>query len=346
MMSLPACIYCGSTEPPRNKREHVIPQSYGSFENNWVLDYVCDDCNQYFGNKLELILGRDSSESILRLKYGLKPPKAAADLLNRRLELTIETVGPWRGARAFIAMDLTGTGLELLPFPQAGFRRPVQTDFIWIAEADLNETSIAPYRPKGTEYRIVGPADEDLWRIDKKLKDLGFKPIQQGYTEQTIAKENNITFAAEMTFDIIVQRAIAKIAFNYAAYVLGAEFVRNPSFDPTRRFIRYNEASGYQVTTPTFKPILADDEPLRRQNNGHLLIVEWADRLQSYLQARVSLFNEMTYVVRLCGRYSGLWIDVATGHLFDPFGHQIVKLTNTRLIRPVGLVPRGVRRRR
>jgi hypothetical protein len=37
-----------------------------------------------------------------------------------RLELTIETVGPWRGARAFMALDLKGSGLELLPFPQAG----------------------------------------------------------------------------------------------------------------------------------------------------------------------------------------------------------------------------------
>lgn len=338
MTALPPCIYCASTAPPREKREHVMPQSYGSFENNWVLDCVCDDCNQYFGDKLELVLGRDSSESILRLKYGLKPPRAAADLLNRRLELTIETAGPWRGARAFMAMDLTGTGLELLPFPQAGFRRPLQADFVWIAEADLNETSIAPYLPKGTEYRIVGPTDEDLQRIDRRLKDLGFKPIQQGFLEDTIGKDHNISFAAEMTFDIIVQRAIAKIAFNYAAYVIGAEFLRHDTFAPTRRFIRHADTpTGYQVTTPTFRPILADDAPRERQTNGHLLIVEW-DRSQRVLQARVSLFNELTYVVRFCREYQGIWFDVATGHLFDPFAHQIVKLTTTRLIRPVRLV--------
>lgn len=335
MSGLPPCIYCQSTVPPRGKREHVLPQSYGSFENNWVLDCVCDGCNQHFGEKLELVLGRDSSESILRLKYGLKPVKAAKDLLSRRLELTIETPGPWYGARAFMAVDLKETGLELLPFPQAGFRRPLQPDFEWIREANLNETSIAPYRPTGTEYRIVGPTNDDLQRIDKKLKSLGFKPIQQGFLEDTIPQRDQITFAAQITFDIIVQRAIAKIAFNYAAHVLGAAFVRNPSFDPTRRFIRFNERPGYQVTTPTFRPILADDEPLSRQTNGHLLIVEWGDRSQSFVRARVSLFNEMTYVVRLCARYSGLWIEIATGHLCDPFAHQITRLTNTRLIRPV-----------
>jgi hypothetical protein len=335
---LSPCIYCGSTEPPREKREHVVPQSYGLFQQNWTLDCVCDGCNQYFGDKLELILGRDSSESILRLKYGLKPPKAAGDLLNRRIEITIETDGPWRGARAFLSMDLPGTGLELLPFPQAGFRRPLQPDFEWIQEAELNAGRIAAYLPKGTEYKIIGPTDEDLLRIDQRLKDLGFKPIQQRRLDDTIARDNNVTFAAEMTFDVIAQRAIAKIAFNYAAKVLGGDFMRHESFDPTRHFIRYAKTpTGYQVTTPTFQPILADDLPLERQTNAHLLIVEW-DRSQLGLQARVSLFNELTYVVRLCRKYRGVGFDVATGHLFDPFAHQIVKLTNVRLIRPVKLV--------
>jgi hypothetical protein len=50
-----------------------------------------------------------------------------------------------------------------------------------------------------------------------------------------------------MTFDIIVQRAIAKIAFNYAAKVHGAEFVRSSSFDPTRRLIRRDDVpTGYK----------------------------------------------------------------------------------------------------
>jgi hypothetical protein len=271
-----------------------------------------------------------------RLKYGLKPPKAAADLLNRRLELTIETNGPWRGARAFMSMDLKGTGLELLPFPQAGFRRPLQPDFDWIVEADLDETSVAPYRPKGTEYRVVGPSDDDLQRVVRRLNDLGFVPVRQGYLQDTIAQANNISFAAEMTFDIIVQRAIAKIAFNYAAKVHGAEFVRNASFDPTRRFIRYADVpTGYQVTTPTFRPILADDTETRRQTNGHLLTLGW-DKSGSVVFAQVSLFNEMTYVVRFCRFYSGLWRDVAAGHLFDPFQHRIVSLTNARSL----LVPR------
>jgi len=56
MSGLPPCIYCGSPEPPREKREHVLPQSYGLFEDNWVLDCVCDSCNQYFGDKIRSVV--------------------------------------------------------------------------------------------------------------------------------------------------------------------------------------------------------------------------------------------------------------------------------------------------
>ena len=211
MAGLPPCIYCGSTGSPREKREHVIPQAFGMFENNWTLDCVCDECNKYFGDKLELILGRDSSESLLRMKYGLKPAKEAKDLLNRRMTLTIEAEGFWKSARAFVAPTLTGNSVGLLPFPQAGFKLTLEPAFTWIAEADLNEASVAPYLPKGTEYRVVGPSQADIQRVVDKLKALGFPFREQSYTEQKIGGDDNqVTFAAEAMFDIIVQRAIAK----------------------------------------------------------------------------------------------------------------------------------------
>jgi hypothetical protein len=45
----------------------------------------------------------------------------------------------------------------------------------------------------------------------------------------------------------------------------------------------------------------------------------------------------MTYLVRFCRYYFGLWRDVAAGHLFDPFEHRIVPLTNARSL----LLPRS-----
>lgn len=333
-MRLPACIYCGSSDEPRLKREHVIPQSYGAFHDNWTLDCVCDGCNEYFGQKLELILGRDSSESILRMTYGLKPAKEAKDLLNRRMILTVEEDGPWKGARAFIAATATGNGIELLPFPQAAFKRKLEIAFTWIPEEDLNATSVAPFLPAGTEVQVVGPSDEDLKRVSALLQSLGFPSLEHRTHGFIGGDKKEVTFAGEATVDAIVQRAIAKIAFNYFAYVHGGDFVRRACFDSTRRFIRYGEAAGYQVTTPTSASILTDHARVGPQTNGHLLVVQWSDPGQLWLQAKVSLFNQMTYVVRFCEYYSGLWVDIAAGHLFDPFDHQITKLTNARLIKP------------
>ncbi len=61
---LEPCIYCGSDRPPRVKREHVMPQMFGTFKDNWTVDFVCDGCNQFFGDKLEVYLGRDSMEAL------------------------------------------------------------------------------------------------------------------------------------------------------------------------------------------------------------------------------------------------------------------------------------------
>lgn len=71
---MPRCIYCQQdrSEDGFTKIEHAIPQSFGRFQNNFALrNLVCDDCNQYFGNHLELFLGRDSYEGHLRFRHRL-----------------------------------------------------------------------------------------------------------------------------------------------------------------------------------------------------------------------------------------------------------------------------------
>lgn len=73
------CIYC-LKDKPRNeyqRREHVMPQCYGTFTpNNLVLyETVCDVCNQYFGDEIELYLGRDTIEGVIRYRYGKRPKR-------------------------------------------------------------------------------------------------------------------------------------------------------------------------------------------------------------------------------------------------------------------------------
>jgi len=63
------CIYCLEDKPSDSfkKTEHVLPQSFGKFKNNLTLNkIVCDTCNQYFGDNLELPLGRETLEGMAR----------------------------------------------------------------------------------------------------------------------------------------------------------------------------------------------------------------------------------------------------------------------------------------
>src|SRR5205814_9517651 len=79
------CIYCQGSGVKFN-REHVIPEAFGKFKDNFVLTCVCVNCNQFFGDELELVLGRNSREAILRLHHGVKAPAGAAKLKYDRVE--------------------------------------------------------------------------------------------------------------------------------------------------------------------------------------------------------------------------------------------------------------------
>ena len=85
------CIYClqAKSAAAFRDREHVMPHCFGSFRQNLILrKVVCDECNHYFGDDIELIMGRDSIEGILRYRYGIKPNKAPKS--HERLKFRIE----------------------------------------------------------------------------------------------------------------------------------------------------------------------------------------------------------------------------------------------------------------
>ena len=116
------CIYCLETKSKNGfrKREHIIPQCFGKFspDNLILYDTVCDDCNQYFGEKIELFFGRDSFEGIERLKHGIKPKEL---LRNRRRVKSKIFEGEWKSVIVIerYQANLKKIGLEKVV--QAGF---------------------------------------------------------------------------------------------------------------------------------------------------------------------------------------------------------------------------------
>lgn len=331
--ALSPCIYCGSTAP-RVGREHVVPQAFGKFEQNLTLDCVCDECNTYFCRELDLPLARDGTEGFLRLQRGLKPATAARQLLNRRIATTIEEPGPYLGAHAVFDADLSGEDIQPTPVPQVGFSRTGSARMTWIREDELSADTVAPFRGPGVHVRVVAQREEDQQRLVERIRELGISFIPQGRFEEPVTNtENRVWVETAFKVDQTVLRGMAKIAFNYAAKMLGSELLRRAEFNEVRDYIRLGDLPGYPPVRVSRKPILGDDPELgERQTNGHLVCVGWGGQKTSIVGS-VSLFNELTYDVLLCRNFTGVWREIAVGHLFDPFAHTITPLHRARLIR-------------
>lgn len=80
-MEKSTCIYCKKEKAlDEFDTEHVIQQSLGKFENNLTLHCVCKECNQFFGDSIDLIFGRDSIEALLRYHHRIKSIEDISDL--------------------------------------------------------------------------------------------------------------------------------------------------------------------------------------------------------------------------------------------------------------------------
>lgn len=325
----PVCVYCNSSGV-RFNRDHVIPEAFGKFDNNFVLKCVCESCNNFFGSELELVLGRNSREAILRLHHGVKAPAGTAQLKYENAELTVDESGPWRGARIILAPDPSGRKLDTRPLPQVGFRHEGKTDWKWVSEEDLNDRSVAdPFRNSRSQIQVIGPSPEDIERLSAKLSRIGIDFNQKGQLPQPAQSDGTILTKLTSKIENRILRAIGKIAGNYVAYIHGAQFFLASDFDHYRKWVRYAIAPPWDVIVAVDStPILALDSAQRRQTNGHLVTFDWNTRRDA-LFAQVSLFNDLTYRILMCLNYPVITQDVRSGHHFDLLSGKISALTAT-----------------
>ena len=291
-----------------------MSRALGTFEQNWTLDCVCDECNKYFADNLELPLGRDGREALFRFDLGLKPAAEASDLLNRRVKARLADPGQFDGVRLVLTPSDNGTELIPTPVPQVGFRRSGE-EWHFLTEKDLTPDNIRDYEHSSFEIRIhgVGP---DCDRLKQRLAALGI-----GFAEshralnQPLTAQTSLTVVYDIDVDEAIIRAACKIGFNYAAKVLGAATVRRSCFDAARRFVRYGQAP-VRVATVQQRSIL--DGAGAESARLHACALGWDS---GYLVVVVSLFNEITYGLRLCAAEPGEFS--AARYFFDPLTRTI-----------------------
>lgn len=303
------CIYCSSTEP-RRCREHVIPQALGTFSQNWTLTCVCKTCNQTFGRELETLLGRDSSEAFLRFEHGVATRDTASKLLNRRVTTRIAAPHTFGGVRLRLRAADDGKKLEPDLIPQIGMRRPGGA-WEYFAEQDLTLDLLRRFEGDA-EMQLLGLPTESF-RLLAKLVSLGARFEGTGHASRvTIADTGPLSIEQEVAFDLPLRRAGAKIAFNYAAKVLGADVVRGEAFDQIREFVRRGMEPRPLVIAGQFSSLINEATPLR----GHVVTIEWMPSRQE-LVAIVSLFNWISYGVTLGEGDGTRWAAIAHRHFFD-----------------------------
>jgi hypothetical protein len=324
------CIYCLIDKPAAQfkKREHVIPQCFGVFPNgNLVLHgTVCDDCNQYFGDNIELFLARDSYEGFVRIKYGINPKQPLKS--RRRVKSKIRS-GDHKGA-IVTEVEVGSDGqVKIERLPQVGFFSGIQQEYVYfeIGQIPTKEYLINNgFVIENKAIRII--ADENEYQI-----------IVKELEEQRIKLRNDVAFSMEeinvqsvqvestITVDRTIMRGLCKIAFNYLVSQIGATFVLSEDFNPLRNFIRYGKGSSDKFFIVNQPPILHEDKFLEKYGakvtRGHLIILSW-DR--DILFCKLSLFNEYTYRINFCSGYKGIWIPIKFGHHFDLDKKEVTKL--------------------
>jgi hypothetical protein len=335
------CIYCLKEKKSDEfrKREHIMPQMFGRFKNNLILRaFVCDNCNQYFGDNLELILGRDTLEGILiRCKYGMKK-----DILPKKYErLKFKIIsGKHKGkiVRPVFAKNIGD--LQLEEVLQVGiYNRDKQAYDYFEPENIPHSKQLKERGYIGAKINLIVSSDEEMnYLMDfLKKKGLHIKWADGMNSSNNIEKIEKVEARGTIKIDSIIYRAISKIAFNYLAYNTDKEFVLKKDFNGIRNFIRYGKGDPEDYFGVNETSILYEDSILEKYckgkkiTNGHLIILE---RRGFKIISKISIFNLTTYLITLCANINGILRLLNCGHHYDINSKEVNSLisVNPKLI--------------
>lgn len=319
------CIYC-KRSAVRFNREHVIPEAFGSYGADTMVlanDEVCQECNSRLGREIDQILSRDSYEALIRANSLPQSHGVGERFAPRRCRIYVpdeEQFGILRGAR--LAIDWNTRRPKLLN--QVIVRSSVGTLHTFLVnEFHEADQIMLKNLPRGA-IRVVGTDPDELEALMKMVRDCGVR-LERRETVQAppALVQPDIPTVIEGRIDTRTWRAIAKIAFNYLAYIEGHPFVLADRFDPIREFIAGGRTDRAMVSLLN-APILTNESYQWRAFEGHLVAYQCENRT---LRGKVSLYNSITYEVMLCGDL-GFFYSLKNGHAFDPVARRVTTLAN------------------
>lgn len=329
------CAYCreGANLVTFDGREHVIPQAFGHFRDSLIARGVCDQCNTYFGRELDLVLARGSYEGVLRFTVGGKPATEYKHVGKATKVRTTTSTGPWAGLHLDRRPGDDGLDLQLTPPKQIGLsaRADEEPEYHRVeGTPTLDQWKRA--HPGATEVYIKTVGFDSPEETREALERLGYQVTGDFEPNYDVVTDGTTVLAHDVyKIDDVIQRAVAKIAFNYLIATSPA-VARMPEFDQVRSFIRCGDAPSFKPVATLDQPILCD-EPRDGRRLGHIVLCELESATNTVV-ARVSLYNLLQYFVRLSatGFATGFMpATIASGHFFDTANKVATPLTHNRM---------------
>lgn len=326
------CIYCLKQKNEAKRVEHIVPQSFGVFRHNFVLDnIVCDTCNQFFGDTLEIFLARDTLEGTSRYDFNVKKPVEFKSLgKNSRLIIRISE-GFFKGSYAYRDYSPQEGRVVVKPIPQVGFLKTGSTSYEYFLLDKIplfDSLQKRFYNLDDQKGIIILGCNSAI--ADTILKKKGFSFKMKGEFDCPESAGPGWLCDVEGTIDQVILRAIAKIGFNYLAYWAGTDFVMHESFNAIRTFVLTGEKGDYPLIRAVDKAILFDEVNSAKRRLGHIVTVNWAGDKVSIL-SQISLFNWFNYQVILALNFPDERPRITKGHFFDVHNHVILELGTKKI---------------
>lgn len=309
------CIYCKQdmVEPGN---EHLFNRAFGC-PNNLTIKGVCTDCNNYFGRELDLRLANDSVEGLIRNEsIGSKSKKFVKA---KRLVLRYDAPEESDLGNIYLWIDYENGGL--MPATQFGLLNEKRKyEYFLLDDLDISERleriKFLATRKLNSKSRwaMLGFNKEEYKKLIQVLEKGGLinKYKANNSLDFSLSSEK-IPVSISGEIDLVIRRAIAKIAFNYLTKEQGDDFVLRKEFDKVREFIRYGK--GENIVYIEKEPILEDEKALGKSFKGHIFTFE---RQGNVIFARISLFNSVHYKVILTSNTDSMILYMRKGLSYDP----------------------------
>jgi hypothetical protein len=324
------CIYCLKEKPQTEfNREHVLPDSFGKFTNALVLhDMVCKECNQYFGDTLDIVLARGSMQGAMRYLQNVKPLTNFDQSIRERVKLAARSKYDRDFREAEFVKTPEGEGLAFTP--GLVYFSKLTGKEIFVSLKELETGKYSDIKNLDSEQPVIlSCRDEDTKNRFQEALKLYNKGIEVMDDIPGPQKGEKVLVAVDAIMeDDLVNRAVAKVAFNYLAYTQGKEFVERPIFNPIRSYI--HKGASKQKFVKRINPIkLFGDTQEAKRRKGHVTLVDLSSDKRTMIGI-IEFFSTLAYQVNL-GAYENLTIPLSAGHYYDNISKEVKKMDSYRL---------------